>query len=303
MSADASTPVSKDSSPAAASGSQQARGALLLSALLFGAMAVSARGAAAELSGAQVAFVRFAIGLLVVLGLRAVRPEMVRVTRPGILVARGVLGGCAVLLYFSSIARLPVGLATLLNYTFPLWAAVFAAFFLQERIGLQVGAGMLLATAGLVVVVGPSALVEAVRGAGDPAVAAGLLAGGISSIFGGAATTAVRSARRTETAWAIFGAFCLGGMVVCAPFALADWRPVSAHTGLLLVLAGLFSVGAQVLFSWSLGFVTAGAGSLSAQLTVVASYALAAVVLGEPVGVNALVGGGIVMAGVFLAGR
>ena len=58
---------------------------------------------------------------------------------------------------------------------------------------------------------------------------------------------------------------------------------------------------AQVLFTSSLKYVPAGTGSLTTQLTIVSSYALAALVLGEAVPARALGGGALVLVGVLLA--
>jgi drug/metabolite transporter (DMT)-like permease len=274
---------------------------MVTSALLFGAMSVAARSLSGQLGAAQIAFVRFSIGLVMVLGVRAVRPGLVTMQRPWLLFWRGLFGGVAVLLYFVAIGRLGAGLATMLNYTFPLWAALFAALTLGERVGRRGLSGMAIATGGLVIAIGPSSLAGLVENSSRSGAGLGLAAGLVSSLFGGAATTVVRAARRTESALAVFGGFCLVGAFVCLPFAIADWRPVDGETARMLLLVGLLSFGAQLLFTWSLKYVPAGTGSLTTQLTIVSSYALAALLLGESVPSHALGGGVLVLVGVFLA--
>lgn len=279
----------------------RARLILALGAILFGAMAVATRAASQEHGAAQIAFVRFALNLAGV-GLWAwLQPGRMRATRPVLLFLRGLFGGSAVLLYFTAIGNLGAGLGTLLNYTFPLWATVFAALFLGERIGGRLLVGMALATGGLVVVVGPGQLSDAVQGLGDPAVRWGLLAGVVSSVLAGAATTVVRAVRQTDSALAVFGAFCLVGAIVCLPGAVADWRPVSTWSGAMLLLAAGLSFVAQMMFTYALKYVQVGAGALTTQLTVVASYGFAAVFLGEAIGAGVLLGGAMTMAGVLLA--
>lgn len=291
--------------PASSSGAElfaaRGRAMMAVSALFFGAMAVAAREVSSELGAAQIALLRFAIGLAGVAGVALVRRDTLRATRPGLLLLRGLFGGVAVLLYFMAIERLGAGLATLLNYTFPLWAALFAALTLGEKLTGRVAAGMALATLGLVVVVGPAELARFAGGLETPQIQLGLACGLASSVAGGAATTVVRALRRTDSALAVFGGFCLVGLFVCLPFAWRDWRPVSGHAALVLLLVGTLSFGAQVLFSWSLGYVTAGSGSLATQLTVVASYGFAALLLGEVPSPHAVVGGLVVTAGVLVA--
>jgi drug/metabolite transporter (DMT)-like permease len=274
---------------------------LLLSAFFFGGMAVAARSLSGRMGAAQIAFVRFAIGFACVLAIRAWRPEAVRWTRPGLLFWRGLLGGAAVLLYFVAIGHLGAGLATNLNYTFPLWAAIFAAMTLGERLSAPVIAGMLVSTAGLFIAVGPSELDRLLTGLGDPQHRWGLAAGILSSLFGGAATTTIRALRRTDSAMAIFGAFCLFGGLLCLPFALSDWRPIDLELARGLLLVGLLSFCAQTLFTFSLGYVSTAAGAAMAQLTVVSSYVMSALLLGEVPPAHALLGGVVLMAGVLIA--
>lgn len=280
-----------------------ARGRLLLtvSALLFGVMAVCARAASEELAAAQIAVLRFAVGLAGAAAIALTVPGSLQAGRWGLLAVRGLLGAAAVLLYFTSIARLGAGLGTLLNYTFPLWAALFASAALGERLTARLAAGFALAMTGLVIAVGVDQLSWVAGGLGDPAIRVGLAAGLVSSVFGGAATVAVRALRRTESAVAVFSAFCVGGLVVCGPVALADWRPLTPRATVLVLLVGVFSLGAQLLFTYSLKYVTAGAGSLLTQLTVVASFGVAWLALGEPLPPHALAGSAVVLAGVVVA--
>lgn len=279
----------------------RARLLLAFGALLFGSMAVATRAVSHELGPAQIGFVRFVLNLAGIVAWALLQPRRWKATRPGLLFWRGALGGTAVLLYFTAIANLGAGLGTLLNYTFPLWATLFAALFLGERIGPRLAVGMVLATCGLVVVVGPHEIGLALSGLGDPMVRKGLAAGVVSSVLAGAATTVVRKVRQTDSALAVFGAFCLVGAVVCLPGAVADWRPVSSHAAMLLAVAAGFSFAAQLLFTYALRYVQVGAGALTTQLTVVASYVLASLFLDEALGWGVLLGGAMTMLGVLVA--
>ena len=76
---------------------------------------------------------RFAVGVVVCAG-AATRLRLRPNNRRG-LFWRGVFGGAAVACYFVAIAHLTVGMATLLNYTSPVFTALFAWLFLDEHIG------------------------------------------------------------------------------------------------------------------------------------------------------------------------
>ena len=123
---------------------------LALCSLLFGLMAVVAKAAAARLPGPQVAFVRFLFGLAACGSISIRRP--LRARNVVGLVLRGLFGGAAVLCYFLTIEHLPVGIATLLNYTAPVFTAVWAALFLREPLDASSVGALLLATCGVLLV-------------------------------------------------------------------------------------------------------------------------------------------------------
>src|SRR5438105_7506683 len=101
--------------------------------MLFGVMALLAKQATARLPGSEVAFMRFLVGAISVAAAGAtvvrLRPVSLRS-----LVLRGLFGGLAVLLFFISIEHLPVGTATLLTYTAPVWTTIDAGIFLGEKV-------------------------------------------------------------------------------------------------------------------------------------------------------------------------
>jgi drug/metabolite transporter (DMT)-like permease len=267
---------------------------LVLAALLFGVMAYLAKQATRSLDGAQAAFVRFAIGLVVVTAHFAIRRRRPVIVRRDLLFMRGFFGGVAVLLYFVTISHLPVGTATLLNYTAPIFTATFAALFLGESIPRLRALAMMVATAGVaLVVVGQG---RALGGAYTWQ-ALGLL----SAVFSGVAVTSIRAARRTDGAWEVFGAFCLFGLLCTAPLALAGWRTPTPTLWALLAGVGVVAAAGQVLMTHALAAVEAASAGIISQLTVVTAMGLGTVLDGEPFTPVSLVGAALTLAGVAAA--
>ena len=172
------------------------------SATMFGAMAFSAKLASARLSGPQVAMIRFAIGLLPVLLVAPYRRAALGYHRVDLLVYRGLFGGLAVLLYFIAIEKTTAGLATLLNYTAPLWSGIFSMMFIGEKFSAKVLLPLPVAFAGVVLVVRAYSAPADARNFGLWA-----LAGAASAVASGAAVTAMRAARRTESSWSVYASF------------------------------------------------------------------------------------------------
>src|SRR5260370_40300639 len=89
---------------------------MTLSGAFFGVMAFTAKLASARLSGPEVAFVRFAVGLSPLLLVPRFRRTAVRFQRLDLLFYRGFFGGLAVGLYFMAIEPLVAGAGHPLNF-------------------------------------------------------------------------------------------------------------------------------------------------------------------------------------------
>jgi drug/metabolite transporter (DMT)-like permease len=195
-----------------------------------------------------------------------------------------------VLLYFLAIAHLPVGLATLLNYSSPIWSVLFASTFLGERADRRLLLPGGLALAGLVLAAG-------VRPGGLRL--GGWEAGGfLSAILSGAAVAAIRAARRTEGSWAIYTSFTLFGLLVSAPFAVHGFVAPNRVEWVLLAAVGAASVMAQLLMTWAYRWLNNLQAGILAQLTVVVSLVVGWAVLGDRLTALQWVGCGLALGGV-----
>lgn len=263
---------------------------LVLASLLFAVMAVLAKKVASRLPGPEVAFVRFCLGLLAC-ALAATRIELRARNKLGLLM-RGGFGGCAVLLYFLAIEHLQVGVATLLNYTAPVFTAVYAVAFLGELVTPATFGALGLTTIGVGLVL---------KGTAPPG-ALGLgpwqWVGIGSALLSGAAVATIREVRKTDGSWEIFAAFCVGGGLMTALPAAARWISPSTFEWGELVVIGLLSVVAQLLLTYSLRFVSAAGAGIIIQLTPVAALALGWALFDERMAGVAIVGAALTLAGV-----
>lgn len=270
--------------------------ALLLmvgSAVLFGAMAFAAKLASARLSGAQVAMIRFATGLMPALLVPRYRRSALTFQRVDLLLYRGVFGGLAVLCYFVAIEHISVGVATLLNYTAPLFSGIFSILFLREHISAKVLIPMPVALTGVFLVVHANARPGDILGFG-----VWELVGLASAVLSGAAVTAMRAARQGENSWAVYASFCLLGTLLTAPLAIATWKNPSGDEWLSLAATSLFAIGAQLLLTFSLRWVDAMTVGVISQLAVVVAMLLGVTFLHERLGAAAIAGAALTIGGV-----
>jgi len=263
------------------------------SATMFGAMAFSAKLASARLSGPQVAMIRFAVGLIPVLLFARYRRAALGYHRVDLLIYRGLFGGLAVLLYFIAIEKTTAGLATLLNYTAPLWSGIFSMMFIGEKFSAKVLLALPVAFAGVVLVV------RAYSAPADPGnFGLWALAGAASAVASGAAVTAMRAARRTESSWSVYASFCLFGLLVTAPFGLWTWKTPRGDEWFSLGATALLAIGAQLMLTFSLRWVDAMTVGVISQLAVPLAMVLGIIFIGEKITPMAVIGTVVTMAGV-----
>ncbi|HET9553517.1 MAG TPA: DMT family transporter [Anaeromyxobacteraceae bacterium] len=270
----------------------RARLLLLGSALCFGLMAVLARKLArggGRFTPGQLSVVRFALGAAFSLVAFRLRPGLYAPHRRRLLWSRGLSGGVVVVLYFLALARIPAGEAGLLYNLFPVLATAMAVVAFGERPTVHLVLALLVATAGVVLVLGGGSLSIGL-GAGE------LLAIG-AAVFAAVSAVTIRAMRATDNAATIFFYFCLGGLPVALPFALDPW-PLDPLAWGLAALMALAAWGAQLLMAEAYGALTVPEAAVWLQLTPVAQVALAVPLLGETIAPAAAAGVLVGVAGV-----
>jgi drug/metabolite transporter (DMT)-like permease len=260
---------------------------------------------------AQIRATCAAVGLLAFLllfartSLRVGRRELV------LLVAFGVVGVALVQwLYFVAIENLPVGVALLIEFTAPLFVALFARFVYKERIRRRIWAAVALCLVGLAVVV------EVWAGVAFSTV-------GVTAALGGALgltaylLMAERERRHRDPVSLTFYGFLFATALwaVVQPLWEFPWEvlddsvslqgnlseqtaPVWALVGFVVVVGTIITFS---LLTGALRHIPATRASIVATLEPVIATGIAWVWLGQSFGTAQLVGGAIVLAGIFLA--
>jgi len=266
---------------------------MFASAMMFGAMAFAAKIAAARLSGPEVAMIRMMAGLAPFLAMPRARRAAMKFDRIDLLLYRGFFGALAVMLYFIAIQHISVGVATLLNYTSPIWSGLLSMLFIGERFSAKVLLPMPVALAGIILVV---------QSHGRPGELLGFgrweLIGVVSAMCSGAAVTAIRAARRSESSWAVYASFCLFGVFVNAPLALREWKTPRGDEWISLAAMSIFAMGAQLLMTFSLRWLDAMTVGVMSQLAVIVSMILGAFFLHDVINVTGALGSILTIGGV-----
>lgn len=227
------------------------------------------------------------------------------------LVAFGVVGVAMVQwLYFVAIHNLPVGVALLIEFTAPLFVALFARFVYREHIRRRIWVAVILCIAGLAIVV------EVWAGIAFSTV-------GVTAAVGGAfgltayLLMAERERRQRDPVSLSFYGFLFAAALwaVVQPVWEFPWDVLadtvslqgnfSEHSAPVWLLVGFVVViGTMVTFSLLTGalrHISATRASIVATLEPVMATVVAWLWLEETFGPTQLIGGAVVLGGIFLA--
>jgi drug/metabolite transporter (DMT)-like permease len=239
--------------------------------------------------------VRFALAAALLWAFEAARRE--RGSRPGRrdLLAAFALGAvCYALqagLFFAALERIDASLAALLIYTSPALVALAAVLLGRERLDARRAAALVLASGGVVLVVGKA-------GALDPLGVA--LALGAAVVYSAYILVSDGVARRVEPR-VLATLVCTGAaLTLGAGAAVAgDFRPgalTASGWGWLVCLAAVSTVAAIGLFFAGLRRVGPTSASILSTVEPLATVVLAFLVFGETMGLLQLAGGTLVLA-------
>ncbi|MCA8956419.1 MAG: DMT family transporter [Planctomycetes bacterium] len=264
---------------------------MAMSALSFSLMAVFIRVAARSgIPTAEIAFVRGVLcAVLTVAAIHAAAGPW-RIGRPWLLLLRGATGTTGLFLYVHALGRAPLSDAMALQYTHPFFAALFAGWFLGERLPRHCIPAMLLCAAGAAFILRPT-------GEGDLYGNVIALLSGVSS---GVAYTAIRAAARTESPLLIILVLHLTTAVAGLVAMLGNFVWPSTEQWGLLVGVALASQAGQWCLTHGLRKERAGVATTVGYSAVALGALWSFLFFGEPVGTSALVGIATMTAGMAL---
>lgn len=189
---------------------------------------------------------------------------------------------------------------TLLGNTAPVWVGLGAYFIFHEQLGRRFWYGLTLALAGALLILGLDALRSLTLGLGS-------LYGLIAGVFYGAYFLTIQRSRSTMDTVTVFWLVALSATLALGLFTIIGGLPFTGYpprTYLSFLGLGLVVHGAgQFLFSYALGYLPASHVSPAGLGQPVVTAILAVPLLGEQLSAGQIVGGLIVLFGVYLVQR
>ena len=216
---------------------------MIMSACLFGLMAIAIRYASRQQHPFEIAFFRSLFGAMFALPLIAVRGRSVLTTdKLGFYVARCVIGMLGMMAGFWAIVHLPLAQAIALSYSSPLFVTIGAVLFLGEIVRMRRWSAVAAGFVGVLVIVRPDA---------DHMVSGALIAV-MAAALSGMTTVSIKFLSRSEPPDRIVLLTTLLWVPLSLPGAITVWRWPDAATWPWLVLSGLLGTGGHYFWTRAL---------------------------------------------------
>lgn len=262
---------------------------MILTGILFVCVTAVVKYVGNTVPAAESAFLRYALGLLLLLP--AIGPMMrARIGRRGfgLFALRGAAHSIAVMLWFFAMTQISIAEVTAMNYLSPVYVTLLAALFLGERLAMRRILAIVVALVGAFVILRPG--IRTVEAGHMAMMAAAVL-------FAFSYLIAKIMSDRVEPL-VVVTMLSVAVTIGLAPFAWAVWVPPS-----LEVIGGMFLVACFA----TAGHLTMTLAFRAAPLTVtqpltflqlIWAAILGAVVFGEATDFWVLTGGGMILASV-----
>ncbi|MDQ7068884.1 MAG: DMT family transporter [Sulfurimonas sp.] len=235
---------------------------MLIASFTFAIMGAFAKLASEEMSSLEVVFFRNIAGVLIISYAIYKKPLIQKGGKPFLLFFRGFIGFVALLAFFYNIAHISLGDAMTYSKTSPIFTAIFAFFFLKEKLSFSGWIAIFIGFIGIVFITQPSSLGFSKYD----------LLGIFSGIGAALAYTSVRELRSYYDTRAIVLSFMLTGtlgpivLFVITPyfnaveldFLLGEFVLPKGIMWVYLIAMGVFATISQLLMTKAYGETKAG---------------------------------------------
>lgn len=260
---------------------------MLVTGLMFVCVTCIVRYLGTDLPAVQAAFMRYSIGLAMLL------PALLSVLRHrpsgsvlGLYAARGMAHSVAVFLWFYAMARIPIAEVTAIGYIAPIFVTIGAAVFLGERLYFRRIAAVLIGFLGTLIILRP----------GFQEIGYGQLAQlGAAPFFAASFILAKKLTDNQDPASivAMLSLFCTLGLL---PGAMLEWRTPSWEEVFWLTMTAAFATAGHYTLTKAFSAAPITVTQPMGFLQLVWATLLGVILFAEPVDPYVILGGGIIVA-------
>ena len=254
---------------------------MIFGSICFGTMNALVKWTSVNADVWMIIFIRSLVIALAVIIFTRFRGTSLKMNDPKKMFLRCLVGLIAMILYFSALSLIPIGQAVTLQYTAPLFVALFSGSLIREKVSTSVLISLFTAFIGIILIVSPD--LDSV----DPNALLAL----VSGLFAGLAYIFVRDLRKTDSPSTVvfwFAAFSVLGSVFQAAPELSSltWEMTAALVGI-----GVGAGGGQVGITMAYHQANAAWVSAFSYLTVIIATIYGIILFDEVLSTKIIIGG------------
>lgn len=212
---------------------------MIVAGFFFAVMGVCVKLGSASFTSAELVFYRSLFGFLVIFVFTFAQPVSLKTPHLFMHISRSMNGFIALMLFFYAISHLPLATAVTLNYTSPIFMAIFTTILLKEKVQPILVCTLLMGFIGVYLLLNPT-LHWQVLSASGPGLISGLLSGFVYM-------QVTQLGRYGEPPWRIVFYFTLVSLACSGLWVMAtDFKALSLDDLPLLLGLGASATAAQL---------------------------------------------------------
>jgi drug/metabolite transporter (DMT)-like permease len=259
---------------------------MFISAVLFSIMAIMVKIAGATIPAAEIIFFRSLVSVVIILTIMNFRKPGFKIVAKDKLIVRGIVGGISLILYFYALTMTSVANAVTLDNTYPIFAAIFAVIYLNERFTLDKFFFLFTAFAGMLIMFRFN---FSSMNTGDLLAIAAAVGSGIAIIT-------IRELGRTDSTMMITFSFVLSGLILSLFFMTGHMITPTTNELFILFFLGIFGTFGQIFMTYGYKHCSAALGGIISMSSIVITAVMSVFIFGDPLTINMIIGGLLIFA-------
>jgi drug/metabolite transporter (DMT)-like permease len=269
---------------------------MVLSAFFFCLMTIFVKLAGNELQTIQIVFFRAVFTLITTYYLVRKYKASIWGNYRSVLFLRGITGSIALFFVYESLQRLSIPEATVIQYLYPIFTAIFGVFFLHEKLSVNIYIAILLGLLGVYTIFefpfilsSQSILIE------DLSIAM------IGACLTGAAYVLVRkSSKLGESPYTIMFYFPFFSVLISLPFMFSTWAMPSMLCWVYIFFVGVFTQLGQLFLTFGYKILPAGKAASTSYVQVPFSIIAGMLLFKDSLTIHFIIGSLVIFFSIFL---
>ncbi|MBK16991.1 MAG: EamA family transporter [Prochlorococcus sp. SP3034] len=270
---------------------------LVLASFFFSIMTICVKKVDAAIPIYELVFFRSIFSLIItslIIKKKKINPWGIN---KGLLILRGLLGTFALLCIFYSIKNMPLSISTVIQYTYPIFIAIFGGIFINERFNTVLILALIFGWLGIFIIINPYQISNSIVDINNFAVIIAF----IGAICTSLAYIAVKKLSEKEDVFIIIKYFPLVSVISLSPLVILNWITPKVDDFIWIIGIGIFTQMGQTFLTKGLKKLKASQAASINYLQVIFGSIWGIYIFEETININFIIGSGFVLLGTIIS--